>query len=920
MSANLSDFSSLLSGFNRPIDALSLNRKMLYHHRRLVARHPDRLLYHQDLLVSLGNVGSGEWNFGNKDQALARIGEALERSRELAAANPDVAEFNTWRFRFANVIGDWRAERGESRDEMDEEVLATTPIASKLEVIPGSAKAYAVVADRRIASLSKGRPARTAPEQSGIDKLGERAVRSLAAAADFGSVKLADLKNPALWPSLRERDDFRALVRRLEEGKPAVVAKAGNATGATLEPVSRPARELEIRARSERADTQFAAGVMMFDLGRWDEAGRLLDEARGEFEALIRDDPKSPEHRFDLSRARVVRGEVANATGRWPEAFQGWNAGRDLQLSVADDRASDPTPAATCRAALLGLGWTFCDRGFWEEADAAFEPALAAAKTFDAEKELMAGLNRLLLRDEAGYRRNRDRALARNRSTNNPFIAANVAMLAAIRPDRALDRAAVTSLAERGLELPHTDWLMVYLALSYVRAGRLDEAMKQLDRYDKAGPAGVERIDERTTLGHIVRAMVAHRLGRAEDARRALAKSRRLLDDLGISFLEWPLGYDHTWFWGWAASRILIVEAEAEIDGRPARQEPWTDLVCAWAESQVGRPDRARAALSRIAPEDAQTAGVRAARAHVLIALGDTGRAREDLEAAFRLEPENDLARITRGRLALAENRPEAAADDLMRTLARWPDSRDELDLRSVIDRLIVTNDAVFARAVALRPGDPQVWVARGRHLAWLGRWKDASDAYAHGITSRPPADDWIEYAAVLVLAGDDDGYRRLCDRIVEHMKKAGSDRDWFTLSIASRITGFSAASGVEPELIVRWADAALRIDPNEGWLDYLTGAARLRAGNQDTAALRMLDVASKRMPAWHGAGMTWYALAVVHRRLGHDADSRRWLECADSWMADRDREAARASAALPKIPLRDYLEAKILEREAKSK
>ena len=136
---------------------------------------------------------------------------------------------------------------------------------------------------------------------------------------------------------------------------------------------------------------------------------------------------------------------------------------------------------------------------------------------------------------------------------------------------------------------------------------------------------------------------------------------------------------------------------------------------------------------SRIAPEDAKTAGVCAARAHVLLALGDNDRARQDLEAAIRLEPENVLARITRGRLALAEKRPEAAADDLVRALARWPDSRDEFDLRAVVNRLIATNDAVFARAVSLRPDDPQVWVARGRHLAWLGRWRDASDAYTKG-------------------------------------------------------------------------------------------------------------------------------------------------------------------------------------------
>jgi hypothetical protein len=36
--------------------------------------------------------------------------------------------------------------------------------------------------------------------------------------------------------------------------------------------------------------------------------------------------------------------------------------------------------------------------------------------------------------------------------------------------------------------------------------------------------------------------------------------------------------------------------------------------------------------------------------------------------------------------------------------------------------------------------------------------------------------------------------------------------------------------------------------------------------------------------------------------------------------MADREREAATASTVLPKTCLRDYLEAKVLEREAKLK
>ncbi len=920
VTANLSDLSMLLTHFGRSIDSLSLSRKLLAHDRGLVARYPDRLLYQQDLLVGIRNVALLDWHFGNKDQALARLGEALARSRELAAANPDVAYFNSARFGFAATIGDWLAERGESRDEMDEEALAATPTGSKLEEIPGlvDLKAFALVVDRRIGSISTGRSALTAANQSRFDELGSRAVQSTALLADRGSVTLAELKNPTLWPNLRNRDDFRALVRRLEEGTPGVAQAVKPAT-ANLKPATPSSRELDIRARSERADAQFAAGVMLFDDGRMDEAARMLDQARGEFESLVRDDPKSPDHRFDLARARVVRARLAYDIGRLPEAFEGWLAARDLQLSVAADPASDPSTIATCRDAMLDLGSFFCERGLWDEAEASFERGLALATPVNAADDLKAGLNCLLAHDETGYRRTRDRALARNRSTNNAYIAADVAMLAAISPDPALDRAALVPLAVRGLDMEERYWRMVYLALTYLRAGRLDEAAKQLDAYDQTSTPGVERVDEITALGYTVRAMVTYRLGRADDARRALARSRRLLDDLGMRFLERPLGEHGVGFWGWAACRILMAEARAEIERRPERPEPWTDLMNAWAESQVGRPDRARAALSRIAPKDAQTASVCAARARVLLALGDTDRARQDLEAAIRLDPENVLALITRGRLALAENRPEAAADNLARALGRWPDSRDEFDLRAGVDRLIASSDAVFARAVSLRPDDPQLWVARGRHLAWLGRWKDASDAYSKGFAPRRPSVDWIEYGAVLVLAGDQAGSRRLCDQMVELLKQPGSDRDLLKLEVAARLSRNSVASGVPPELIVRWADAALRIVPDNRWYDYLAGAARLRGRGQDESALRMLNTANRGKSGWHGAGMFWYALAIAHRRLGHDGDARRWLDRADAWMADRDREAASDSTVEPKNFLRDYLEAKILEREAKS-
>jgi tetratricopeptide (TPR) repeat protein len=334
----------------------------------------------------------------------------------------------------------------------------------------------------------------------------------------------------------------------------------------------------------------------------------------------------------------------------------------------------------------------------------------------------------------------------------------------------------------------------------------------------------------------------------------------------------------------------------------------------------VGRPDRARSALSWISPEDSRSASVAAARAHILVALGENDRAREDLEASLQLDPKNVLARITRGRLALAERRPDAAAEDLVHALARWPESRDPYEVRAVIDRLLVTDDAAFARAVALRPADPQLWITRGRYFAWRGRWKDAAEAYARGIGSRTPDIDWFEYGEVLVLGADVEGYRRLCKRVEGTLDPTNPRRDWHKISIAARIARLSADSGIAPDVFIGWADTARRLEPSQWWQDYVSGLVRLRDRGQDEAGLRLLKSVNKQFPNSAAAGATCYGLALAHRRLGHDADARRWRERADSWLGDREREAKTASVLEPKIPLRDYLEAKILEQETRAK
>jgi hypothetical protein len=62
---------------------------------------------------------------------------------------------------------------------------------------------------------------------------------------------------------------------------------------------------------------------------------------------------------------------------------------------------------------------------------------------------------------------------------------------------------------------------------------------------------------------------------------------------------------------------------------------------------------------------------------------------------------------------------------------------------------------------------------------------------------------------------------------------------------------------------------------------------------------------------------MNWYATAIAHHRLGRKDEAARWLKRADDWLARIDQDPLRFSEPAWKFWLGDYLDAKVLGREA---
>jgi hypothetical protein len=67
-------------------------------------------------------------------------------------------------------------------------------------------------------------------------------------------------------------------------------------------------------------------------------------------------------------------------------------------------------------------------------------------------------------------------------------------------------------------------------------------------------------------------------------------------------------------------------------------------------------------------------------------------------------------------------------------------------------------------------------------------------------------------------------------------------------------------------------------------------GLAHLRAGQDEAAIARAEESIRQADPGWNALAMNWPVLAMAHHRLGHRAESRRWLEMAHGRQGDPAR------------------------------
>jgi tetratricopeptide (TPR) repeat protein len=172
----------------------------------------------------------------------------------------------------------------------------------------------------------------------------------------------------------------------------------------------------------------------------------------------------------------------------------------------------------------------------------------------------------------------------------------------------------------------------------------------------------------------------------------------------------------------------------------------------------------------------------------------------------------------------------------------------------------------------------------------------------------------WFEYAAVLLLSRDRQGYEKACAHLVQRSGKAPQLRPYH-VARACTLAPDSVAEGARPGQL---SEAELTANQPEFWALTEQAALHYRTGNFKEA-VPLLEQSLRADPKSGRAVLNWLWLALVNRSLGKTEEAQRWLAQAQAWL-DRysDEMPPRAEEELG-LHLHNWLEAHVLRREAEA-
>jgi hypothetical protein len=237
--------------------------------------------------------------------------------------------------------------------------------------------------------------------------------------------------------------------------------------------------------------------------------------------------------------------------------------------------------------------------------------------------------------------------------------------------------------------------------------------------------------------------------------------------------------------------------------------------------------------------------------------------------------------------------------------------------------------DSLWADVSALTCRDPAQLLAEARSLAGHRDWKGAASRYRR-LFEIEPSDDgnaWFEYAAVQLLAGDDAGYQQTCAHMIERCSNEHSMRPF----LVARACTLSSDAAANAKMSRDLSSAELAGAASFHWSLTEQGALVVRTGapiaqtplfeqigmlHKGDMSISLFERSIAAMSVPGAEILNWYWLSIVHSKLGHVEESRRWFAEAESWLDQQGQDYPRNGPTMS-FDLHNWLEAQVLRREA---
>jgi len=273
------------------------------------------------------------------------------------------------------------------------------------------------------------------------------------------------------------------------------------------------------------------------------------------------------------------------------------------------------------------------------------------------------------------------------------------------------------------------------------------------------------------------------------------------------------------------------------------------------------------------------------------------------LTKLIEIDPDNAGYRKRRFSASSELKNWKLAAEDASRLLDAMPHDEYRSSQRSVwLHDLLRRKPELFAALEAQRPRDPLLPIVRGRDLVLQSKWQEAQRAYGKLIRRAMPHENWYEYAALCLIAGDRAGYH---DFIAWMTKQKGQPDGEFNSFVYARAAALASDGRVPKSRLVQWGEFAIEKQKYGHYL-HAAALAYYRAG-RFVAAKRTLQAAMKTgwMPPLNDL-----VLGMVEYRSGNYDAAKALFEKVNVWKKSVEE---RKTDGFVNVLVPDWVEANVL-------